>query len=175
MTDIDLNRLSNISIRGRVAFSLCCLNTLIKKFKLDDLEWEFLFEKLWQYTSTKYLDEWHMEFAEYIPETIMHYDKYDKNDFEYVTDDLFNRLRILYSELNEDVKEIINLVFYMGTIELYGKVQKRGKSFEYFEEIIRLMIKYKVSLPRISQFEKYEFDKGDGWGDMIKREDVSFV
>jgi len=173
MNDNDLNKLSNISIRGRVAFSLCCLTTLIRSFKIDDLEWEFLIAKLWEYTSTNRLDNWHMELAEYMPGSILEYDRYDGNNFEYITSDEFNRLRKIYSHASEHILEMIDLIFSVGTMELYGKAQKKGKSFEYVEKALRPMIKLKLDIPRISQFEKYEFDKGNGWGDVIKREDVN--
>jgi len=166
-----LNGFFNVSIRGRVAFSLCCITALIERLKKDDLDWEFLLEKLWEYTSNKYLDDWHDEASEYIPSVIMQYERYNADDFEFITEDLFNRLRVLYIEAHEDINEMIDLTFYLGSIELYGAAQGQGPSLEYLEGIIDLMNRHSLSLPSISQFERHRFDESRGWGDPFKRED----
>ena len=43
--------LKKISIRGRVAFGICCLENAMEKYKINGQGWNLLLEKLWSFTS----------------------------------------------------------------------------------------------------------------------------
>ncbi len=164
MSNSDLNRLSEVSIRGRVAFSLCCLHTLNKHFNYDKLDWGFVLDKLWGYTNVQWLDDWNEEIPEYLPTVIKEYDNYVEKNFNHLTIDGFNFLKDLYSKINEDVEEMIDCIYYVGTIELYGQVQKKSKSLENVKEVIDIMKKNGLDIPDVGRFAKYGFDTGgDGW------------
>jgi len=163
MNDVDLNRLSEISIRGRVAFSLCCLHRLNKYLNYDKLNWGFVLDKFWSYTNVEWLDDWHKEITEYLPSVIKQYNDYVANDFNHLTVESFVFLKDLYSKINEDVEEMIDCIYYAATIELYGQVQKRSKSLENVKEVIDIMKKNNLNIPDVGQFEKYVFDPKDDW------------
>ena len=63
--------LYNLSIRARVAYGTMCLEALLSKLGYELEEWDFILRRLWEYTSIKYLDDWHDMMAEYIPSSIL--------------------------------------------------------------------------------------------------------
>lgn len=167
-----IETMEDISIRGRVAYALCCLKIYLRNF--DEFDCELLFSKLETYTQIQYLDEWHMEVAEYIPSTIMAYEKFDEKEFDYVTLSQFEILAASYKRISKESREIIDSIFLIGTIELYGSVQKRGKSFEYLVNLIGIMVKRHLDLPNVDIFKKYKFENQQGWGDTFPFEDVAY-
>lgn len=161
MNKIDLR---DISIRGRVAFSICCLNSIVRALNYSHLDWSFLLNKLWVYTSAEYLDDWEDMGAEIKPDTIMYYEKYEPADFEIISKEDYDRLRSVYQVVDSRVLKIVDLIFYIGTIDLYGKVLKEGKSLEYLQRIIAIMEESGSPLPNLELFEDYKFELEEGWG-----------
>ncbi|MBL0745497.1 hypothetical protein [Chryseolinea lacunae] len=148
---VDLVPFHEISIRGRMAFSICCFRALIKKLGYEALDWNFLFYELWRFTSIQYVDTWLYDFAS--PWAVMD-DVYSSEDYPYFTREQFDDLKKLYGSVNEDTRQVVDLMFEMCTVEMYGKVTKNGMSFESLESIVDVMVTNQVTLPVIDQFKK---------------------
>ncbi len=48
----------NVSIRGRVGFSILCLENSISFFELPNLDWSLILKLLWSYTDSN-VGLWH--------------------------------------------------------------------------------------------------------------------
>ncbi len=162
----------NISIRGRVAFTIYSLNKLVEKLKMEKLDWHLVLEEFWNYTTIEYLDDWQARVVEYTPSSILEFENYIESNYTYVSGEIFYQLKNLYSNAHQDIKEVIDLIFDVGTADLYGKVEKKGQSFKYLTQIIDIMNKHEVNLPDIDQFEKFEFNKSEGWGDQFDSREI---
>ncbi len=111
--------LSNISLRGRVAFALCCLEQAIDKFGDKNSTWNLVLEKLWAFTDTKLIAEWQEMLAECIPGVILSNNFSD--EFELITRAEFNNLRSLYQNTHIDLCKIVTSIFDIGSIELFDE------------------------------------------------------
>lgn len=85
--------------------------------------WIDVIKKLWDYTSIEYIDDWYYEMAEYIPDSLLETDYYDKDDFEYLAETDFRTLKLCYKESNIVLSKIFRLIFEIGTLEIYGKLE----------------------------------------------------
>ena len=172
---LNKNDFYNISIRGRVAYSICCLENVIIFFRYDESKWEILLRYLWTYTTIDFIDTWQDISSELLPETIMEFSKYN-NDYEYIREDEFYKLYDLYRNANEEIKKIINLIFYIGTSELYGAIRNNGEgSLKKLEDLIDLMIEEEIQLPKIDKFERLVFDQNDGYGKIFDRKEYCVI
>ncbi|MDE6425838.1 MAG: hypothetical protein K2K89_06845, partial [Ruminococcus sp.] len=77
-----LDKLKNISLRGRIAFTIMCIEQyLTKQYPHND--WTPLSEKMWKVTNS-YFDEWLYDFTDIMPECFFKISKL-KNASETIT------------------------------------------------------------------------------------------
>ena len=155
---------SDISIRGRVAFSISCFENALVFFGQDYSEWRIVLEKMWSYTSIEFFDDWHYSMAEYLPESILECTKYEE-DFEYVDKDTFEMLYKIYTNNNKLILDLVRSIFDIGISELYGKLTNHGQNnLVEIEKLIKCMKEYNIPLPDIHKFNIYSYNDAEGWG-----------
>lgn len=157
-----MNEFENISIRGRMAYLLCSLKKLLiyYNYKIDD--WELILEKLWKFTIVEYIDDWMYEMAEYLPDSIM---EDSMEDAEYITEEEFVFCKQLYSNVADDIKKMIQIIFELGTCEIYGNIINNSiNTLEKLNEGILLLKKNNIPLIDVAPFKKYKFSDDNGWG-----------
>jgi hypothetical protein len=54
---MNIKNFSNISLRGRFAFALLCLEAAVDEFGDKNSTWNLVLEKLWAFTDTKFISE----------------------------------------------------------------------------------------------------------------------
>jgi hypothetical protein len=161
-----------ISIRARVAFAILCLENTIQHFKKENLEWSFIYKLLWSYTIGK-VGSWHYPMAEATPRSILFDAKYDEKEMEFLNEDEYNQLKIIYSNSNELINTMINKIFEIGTRDLYSSIVNNSPdTINYLKEIIQLMEQNNIQLPDIKLFEKFPITENEGWGREFTRKDI---
>lgn len=164
----------NISIRGRVAYGIACLERALLVYHCQNSMWNSVLEKLWSYTSVKYLDDWYYEIAEYLPDSISETTEYISSEFEFLSEEQFNDLKILYGESNIIIEKLFRLIFEMGTIDIYGKLEKHSmNTLDKLGEILKIMNIANIELPEIQFFLKYRYEDNNGWGECIDGKEYS--
>jgi hypothetical protein len=161
----EIAALCEVSVRGRVAFSICCLETAILHFVAESESWRFLLDELWKYTTESRLDRWQEIIAEYTPSVILDQEHFSDGDFEFIDEQLFNRLHRLYSQHESVLSELVDLVFDVGTIELFGSIDGFGQ--ESLNQACRVMEKVQaigLRLPELDRFATYSRLERRGWG-----------
>lgn len=157
--------LEKISIRGRMAYAICLFERLLLYYKSSKQEWNWVLEKLWAYTSSEYLDDWMYELAEYMPGSIFEDTPYDE-DCEFITIDEFNCLYKLYNKSSMEVISFMQLLFEIGTIDLYSRlVDNSPNTMKRVKEAIGILNRNNIKVIAMEPFKKYSFDKCDGWGE----------
>ena len=102
------------------------------------------------------------EIAEYMPESVM---EDNTDDIEYITESELKRLKDLYKNNPAEVNKMLRIIYEAGTIDLYTRLQNGSQNtLVKLQEGIDIAIKTGVKLPDISEFEKYRFIEGNGWG-----------
>lgn len=158
----------NISIRGRVAFAILCLEKAIAHFGFEKYDWTFILNQLWSITNTK-LGSWHYPLAECTGRSIIN-DTEFLDDLEFLTEEKFWELNKLYKKSNMIILRMIDLIFEISTRDLYSSISHGSPdTLNYLQEIIDLMEQNNISLPEIKLFEKFPITENDGWGREFKR------
>ncbi|ADV48433.1 hypothetical protein Celal_1111 [Cellulophaga algicola DSM 14237] len=162
---------NEISIRARVGFSLCCLENMIDNISSDSIKkWNIVLSKLWRFSEIEFVDEWLYEVSNSMPLSIIE-DPFEPG--EELTEEEYNSLKLLYRNNNVSIINVIELIFKMGTIELYSQIQNNSpKTIDLINEIIQLTLDSNTRLPNKEVFEKYRIEDAQGWGKTFKRSDV---
>ncbi|MGB3513539.1 MAG: hypothetical protein WBA93_30880 [Microcoleaceae cyanobacterium] len=163
----------DISIRGRIAYMLLCLEALLKKNNDTRQGWDYLLEKFWMYTNIEFLDDWQDIAAELLPDSIEEVSDFESGEFEYLDKENFYSIKLLYSKINEEHSELIETIYFMGTLELFGALVNNGEqSLKYLKKAHTLFKKNQIKFPAISSVSRFNFYKNNGWGEPFRREDI---
>jgi hypothetical protein len=149
----------HISIRGRLAFGMICLEKLVHTQNADHLLLHnIVFPKIWEFTSAHDLSEWEQMINLVDPSTVLY-------------DDVDPDLKSLYQTLSEDIVHTISNVIEIGAGNIYGGTGDYSPySLAPLNEVIHTMIKLQVPLPDIAPFKKSGFSEDGGWGAEHPRE-----
>ena len=181
-----------ISIRGRVAFGICCLENAMEKYKVSGQGWNLLLEKLWSFTSLPAvfvpIDSGGIEFVlerwadinDFMPYSKFFYEPYSYVDLcKYLM--LYNRkiideneyylLREAYRDTNDIITSICSFAVDIGMCELWSTPDRySATTLEELYKLIDFMNKNNISLPDMEPFKQYEYnpkgidDDSRGWG-----------
>ena len=170
-------QLKNVSIKARVSFGICCLEKTLIHYGCTLEKWRWVLEKLWEYTSIEYLDDWYYEIAELLPDSLLEVNTYRSEEFEYVTKDQFLFLSNLYrAESNQTINQIFRLVFEMGTIDLYSKLENFApNSLNCLEKIENIMNQNNIEMPPIMSQTNHSFKENNGWGESFDGTNDSII
>ncbi len=78
------------------------------------------------------------------------------------------RLGIAPSQLYELLEHVVEIVY--GS--LFGRADDKG-SLSHLQDIERLVAKQGVELPPADRFSRSRYDDRDGWGPLMKQEEVN--
>lgn len=150
---------NNISIRGRLAFGMTCLEKLVTYFNADHpLLRTVVFPKIWEFTSTDDLGEWEESINNVDPICVL-------------DDSTESDLKTLYKKLPKDLVSTIEDVICIGTLNMYGGTGTNSPStLKPLNEVLKTMTKLKLPLPDIQTFKKSTFSESHGWGDNQTRD-----
>lgn len=159
------NDFKGISIRGRVAYAICCFENAIMYFNYSISDWGLILEQLWSYTKMEFFDDWHYSTAEFLPESILEFNTDKKDNFECITEEQFAILHKLYNKSSNIILHIIGFIFEIGISEFYGRLDNYGqKTLENLEILVNYMMSWNVPLPDINRFKSLSYEDGNGWG-----------
>ena len=154
-----------ISVRGRVAYAICCLEHALLRSGHRTEEWKWILDLLWNYTSTNDFAQWHYDVAECIPRVISSHEDFCSKDFEFLNSERFSDLRGLYDKCDPFLRQMVDCIFDIGTVELYGGLANRGAhTLIELEKLLDIMNSHGFKLPEISIFEHLVFQVDGGWG-----------
>lgn len=173
----------NITIRGRFLFGVCSLQKAIYHWNFDNLNWQLLFDFLLKYPNGKDIRDlglWYENESECVPFCILDEKPYEDCHFEFITKEQYEHFKSLYSNVNKDLCEIINLTAQIGTQSLYGGVRDGSPvTLEYLFRIFEILEVNGIEHPTINDFEKFIYEKPDTdwvvWGNKIEIEEIKTI
>lgn len=172
----DATAFQSISMRGRVAYVVMCLEEAILALAQSHAEWSWVLCRLWKYTSTGDLDEWQERTAEIIPRVVLDSENYSDGGYEYLTPNEFMELRILYSSNNPLLARLVDLVFDVGTLEMFGGIGNGAPiSLENLNTVAMLMAEQSLSMPDLRGVAGLSFAQCLGWGSPFQGEKLSRI
>lgn len=166
-----LDKFKEISIRGRVAFAIYCLeNFIIANGEKLSGKWLVVLNKLWVITSLEFVDEWLYQVSSYMPSSIL---EDDFDDLEEISKTDYLTLKSLYEGTDKSILEIIEKIFILGTIDLYGEIiDNSSNTLRELRDIISICEINNIKLPSHTHFNNLSIKVSNGWGKTFKREDV---
>ncbi len=171
-----LNEFFLVTIRGRFAYSICCIENAIEVMDKEGLEWFEVFEFLWLYPTANEIRDlglWHENESEFIPFCVLEDLPYGKKMFDHLTEEKYLRLQKIYNKCNPIICELIDITAWIGIQDLYGGVRNGSPTtLKYLGEVIEIMNKLKIPLPDKEFFKQFSYPlnpKSDWevWGDRI--------
>lgn len=167
------SKISKISIRGRIAFVLKCLEIALQKHEINISILNDFTDKLWSFTTTIRFDIWHEQVKEYSPWVILDNQLDVLNDLKFVSPKEADDLKNIYTSLPDFIVKIIDICFWVGCHELYGTIKDFSPTtIDYVVDVINLMKNNNLNIPDIDAFEKYKFSEQKGWGNFFDRNSI---
>ncbi|MFD2908373.1 hypothetical protein ACFSX9_06460 [Flavobacterium ardleyense] len=160
-----------ISINGRMAFGVKCLETYLIENNIKNIWTERLINTLWEFTSSHNLPEWETKISDLTPECIL--DTHPENiaeDYKSLSESEFNSLKDFYLKVDDKLIFLINLVIDIGTTDLYGATGKYSENtLKSTMEVYKFCKKELNVLPDLNKFNFTKFSENDGWGKRINK------
>lgn len=161
------NRAKHISILGRVALGIRCLEIFGEALGINREEKIIrLLRLLWDFTSTSQLDVWETQIHEFDPAFLQ--EEAALNDFKGV--EVLTQAEALdyykfYQQLPVDYLNSISLVIEIGRNNLYaGTGEYSSSTLVPLLELQRIMEQNQIPCPALEPFEKSHFSEFHGWG-----------
>jgi hypothetical protein len=158
-----------ISIRGRFAFGVKCIERYISENKIE-IDWiDKLLTQLWEFTESENLDIWDEKISDLNPTNILEveYEKFP-NDFPTINASVYKELKKIYQNLNGDFIKLISETIEIGTSNLYGGTGEYSThSLKPTIEVYKIAVTVLSKMPDINSFIQYSFSESNGWGNKI--------
>ena len=147
--DYQIEMLKKISIRGRFAFGMTCLEQYAKENELSDELSNRIFDNLWEFTTTNKLDVWEEKIS-------------NSHDIE-----------IFCNSSDKDFVSMIKKVIEIGTGNLYGGTDQYSSwTLEPTLELLKLSELKIKQMPKIKSFQFSKFSEDGGWGNIIIKDNL---
>lgn len=173
---MDKNDFKNISLNGRVAFSISCFENTLLTLNYNINDWRIVLECLWEFTSIQYLDDWSDKVGEIIPDNLLEFKTYEEHDFEYLDEKSFEYLYNLYQNIDEKIDDVMTAIYNIGNSHAYSVIVEYGqKSLDELEILINYMTINNITLPDIKSFEKFSIEENRGWGNKFDGRSISRI
>ncbi len=156
-------QLKLVSITGRMAYAITCLEIIIRDRKLNQTDFQPLLNALWNFTSNPDLSDWEELIMLFIPNSQFR-DK--EQDFS------IPQTLLLYQALPQALLACIDEIIEVGRGNLYAGVRTHSPAtLESTLQVVRYMAANDHSLPAIENFQRSPFTLQDqhGWGKRVDR------
>ena len=166
-----MQEFQKISIRGRMAYILCLFERLLVYYKCTKEEWNWILEKLWEFTNIEYVDDWMYEIAEILPNSVMND---EPDELEFLTEEEFYRLKKIYVNNSEYINKMMEIVFELGTVEIYSRIVDYSPStLSKLQEGISILQNLGIQRISVERFKQYHYEEANGWGRKFDGKELS--
>lgn len=165
-----ISEFEDISVSGRVAYAICCLEKIIISGGYVNSTAVKFIELLGSCTNSM-LDVWQDKVADILPNCFMEGESEFYEECGISSDDI----KKLYNS-DTAIPAITELIYYMCSCELYGKISGNSSmTLEKLNEVFQIMKCRKIQIPEISDFKKFSFNIDSSWGKQFDFRSVSLL
>lgn len=168
------NTFSNISMNGRMAYAILCVEQyLCSKFPDDD--WSILSREMWKVTSL-YWDEWNERFIEIIPQYLFEFDTYENSDFEKISKEDYFAFVELFKNKPDTINQLLLKLQDLYDVYIYSDIPGEGEeASQIVLDICNILDQNNVSLPNVESVSFSSFSEKNGWGNSFNGESLSLI
>lgn len=165
-------KLKSISIRGRFAFGVKCLEQYVNENNIEGKWIDKLLNTLWEFTTSERLDLWDEKINDLDPWNILDTHPENKAEgYKSLTGKEFYDLKDFYASLDKGFVEMIGNTIEIGTRNLYGGTGKfSNETLQPTLELTRVAKNLLNNIPKIEDFEFSRFSEQNGWGNKFDKE-----
>lgn len=145
----------HISIIGRFAFGLTCLERTCQAWQVKSKQMNELIEFLWTFTSSHELDTWEGHIYEILPDYTYEVPK------KFVFDFLKKDKQEILTDMILEVIEIAEANLYCGFRSEYTIVHTL--------KVVSLLEENNIELPDLKPFQKSKVTEFHGWGNPVDK------
>lgn len=162
----------DISIRGRVAYCINCLNNYLKAI-YPDSDYSSVIDLACKITeNNNYIDESTMAFTEIIPEYLYEFDNYEDAEFEYISKEQYDSFIRIIPKDDDDLNTIMHSIRDIAWEYCYTSIDDGAKkNLKFIINTVEVLKSKKISIPDIDEYKRFIFSINDGWGDYISRDE----
>lgn len=166
---------SNVSLRGRISYGIMCAERYALN-KFPNREWGFVFSEFWKIQDDILWDEWSDRVIDLLPEYIYELDHYDGDEFSWLDENGFNRLKSLYDGMSEQWAQILRDIVDMEEVYAYSSIPGTGKeSIRLLNKVIDVLEGEGIGLPGPQSVAFSTFDQFNGRGDSFSGRNLSLI
>lgn len=160
--------IDQISIRGRMAYGLLCIEKAQRAFAVHSKSINTLLGDLWKFTSMKRLDEWEQEILPWRRFIAAFEDDCIENEEwrEFAAEWGIGHLDL---QRQKDLGRMLMLAEKIGGDNLYSAFNNDTTAAPLFE-LIEIMTDIGVPLPGRGGVSMSKIEEKDGWGELRPRE-----
>lgn len=175
------NKLSSVSMNGRMAYTIMCVESFLVN-QHPDRDWSLVAKAMWESTSTNWGD-WPEVFSAYIPCVMFEYNGYNEDLAESYSEETYNQLLLLYDGItdgNEDdasdeVNYMINLPYEMAMVYEGTTIGDGTESFEIIQNAESILEKHGIPLPDYHKVLFSSVQELNGWGNDFDGSKLSVI
>ncbi len=162
--DLEAN-FEDLSLRGRIAYGIMGAENYVLAIH-PERDWKPVFAELWRITGDLMRDDWADRVADLLPEYIHEGDPCDEDEFSWIGEEGFEKLKALYAGMPEGWSTIVRDIFDMEEEYAYTSIPGRGsESISMLEEIMAILRAEGVKLPDPKSVAFSRFAERRGRGD----------
>ena len=156
-----------LSIRGRVAYAIMCFERYVT-CKYPDKDMSAVADMMWKIIdNSDYIDNSSYRYMEIIHEYLFEANDFTSSEFDYLTEkeyDLFTDL-LPTPDIDANLNTIMHLIYDIAMEYAYTVVELDApETKEYLQEISKILQTNSITLPKVDDIPKYEWDDTHGWG-----------
>jgi hypothetical protein len=148
-----------ISIRGRFAFGVKCIESYVSENKIEIDSIDKLLTLLWEFTESESLHLWDEKISDLNPTNILgvEYEKFP-NDFPTIDAAEYKELKKIYQNLYKDLIKLISETIEIGTSNLYGGTgEYSSHSLKPTIEVYKITEKLLLKMPDVNSLSNLDF------------------
>lgn len=167
-------KVENISMNGRMAYGILCVESYLKSRFPDD-NWTALSELMWEATSS-YWDKWDNKFIEVIPEYLFEKASYAESAFDCLTEAEYNSYVELLKGKPSTVNDLLMKLHELQEVYCYTNIPGKGdEATQIVLDICEILMREGIEIPSVSLVAFSTFSEKNGWGEQFDGRKLSFI
>lgn len=164
----------NISIRGMVAYCIMCLENYVLE-TYPDRDFSPILQPAWTIVGDQgFIDQNADRYMETIPEYLFEFDDYGEAEFDYLTEEEFDKLKGLLNPNDKVLNLVMHRIYDIAMTYAYVAVANPPKeATDLVFDVVRCLKEHGTLLPDFELVRSYSFSEFDGWGIHIDPEGLS--
>lgn len=158
------NKLSNLSIRGRVVYLIMCFENYVLA-QYPNRDWQDVSEMMWKICdSSDYIDNSAYRYMEIIPEYLYEFDSYNDAEFDYLSEDEYRTFTAVVPADDKNIEVLMHSIYSVAMEYAYAGIPFGAPdTLPYIRNVESVMNTAKIDLPDLSKINML-VDTEHWWG-----------